>query len=190
VTDLDAANKALVLLGVTPVASLTQDVQAARVVNSLFETTRLSVLSEFPWSFALRIEPLEEAPGAEIPLGWSFAWTRPAGAASLYRVFDRGYDGKRDYMSANGLIYTRVPDAWAEYADVSAGVKDWPSLAAEAFVVRLASNAAPALNGSPQLAASLLQQYAQFAELAKGGSTNEERVPRPRATHYIDVRRC
>jgi hypothetical protein len=190
-TKLDAANKALLLLGVAQIVSLTQDVQAARVMNTLFESTRLSVLAEFPWSFALKVVPLESAPeGTDIPIGWEFAWIRPEGAAGLYRVFGQGApDGNSDYMTANGVIFTRDSDVWAEYTDVLSDVESWPALAAEAFVVRLASNAAPALDGSPQLAASLLAQYAQFSALAKGNSTNDERVPRQKPTHYIDVRR-
>jgi hypothetical protein len=119
---------------------------------------------------------------------WGYAWVYPRDAAALYRVYGRGGAAKIDYVTANGFIFTMEPDAWAEYTDAGAAVSVWPALAAEAFVVRLASVAAPTLVGSPQLGAQLLQEYAAFAESAKGNSMNDERITRRKATHYVDVR--
>jgi hypothetical protein len=188
-TGLEAANKALTLLGVAPVAALDADVEAARVMNRIFATSKLSVLAEFPWSFALRLDELTPAPAADIPIGWRYAWVYPPGAAALYRVFSRGRTEKIDYATANGFVFTMEPEAWAEYTDAESPVDGWPALASEAFVARLASNAAPALAGSPQLAAELLRQYTGLVEIAKGNSVNDERITKPKVTHYVDVRR-
>jgi hypothetical protein len=187
-TELEAANRALTMLGLASITALDQDIQAARVISSLFAQTAMAVLAEFPWSFALEFAELEEAPpGTDLPRGWNFAWVYPA-AAALYRVYGTGRAAKIDYVTANGFIFTREPGAWAEYTNAGSDVSGWPALASEAFVIRLAAAAAPALAGSPQLGANLLQQYVAFVELAKGNSMNDERVARRSASRYVDVR--
>jgi hypothetical protein len=186
-TELEAANKALILLGVAAISGLAENIQAARVMSGLMESTRRAVLSEFPWSFALRLGPL--APSAEsAPPGWLYAFEYPAGAAALYQVYGRDYsNGKIRYITQDGLICTLEQGANAEYtAMVDLG--QWPNQAAEAFANRLASDAATSLTGSPQLAMTLLQKYQLLASMAKGNSMNDEYSPQRKQTHYIDAR--
>jgi hypothetical protein len=188
-TELEAANKALALLGVAPIESLDRDIQAARTINMIFGTTKMAVLAEFAWSFALRLEPLEALPDIPPPPGWSHNFAYPADAAALYQVYgDRpGGMTKINYIVQNGVISANEARCNAEYT-VMPDFEDWPALAAEAFVVRLASDAAPTLAGSPQLSMSLLEKYQLMATLARTNSLNEEFVPAPKSTHYLDVR--
>jgi hypothetical protein len=184
-TELEAANKALTLLGVAPIDDLGEDIQAARVMNGLMESVRRAVLSEFPWSFALRLQPLIQS-AEPAPPGWFYTFVYPDASAALYQVYD-GRMTKIHYIVQDGVICTNRPAANVEYT-VMVPLESWPNLAAEAFVARLASDAAASLAGSPQFSASLLEKYAALVSLAKTNSMNEEYVPHKRPTYYIDVR--
>lgn len=186
-TELEAANKALALLGVASITSLTQEIQAARVMRSLFDSVRIIVLQEFPWSFAIRFQPLTLNGSAVIPPGWSYAFDYPAEATAVYDL-RRRFDGETvDYIREGALFFANLPDIWAEYT-VMPEISEWPQLVCEAFVARLASDAAAALTGSLNIAASLLEKYQLLVQIARTNSLNEEAPPLRRATHYIDVR--
>ena len=64
-TDLEAANRTLILLAVEPVGSLSENVKAARVVSSLLPHCKRVVLNEFPWPLAMRTAPLAPQPGPD-----------------------------------------------------------------------------------------------------------------------------
>ena len=185
---LEAANKALTLLGVSPITSFDLDVQAARVMKGLFQSVERAVLCEFPWSFALRLTPLTAVPVdvAVRPVGWEFAFLYPPRAVSLYQVYI-GNMIKTHYIVQNGLIWLNVASASVEYT-VEIDFEDWPGLVAEALTARLASDAASALAGSPQLASMLLDKYGVLVAIAHRNSLNEENVQQKKASHYLDVR--
>ena len=89
-TDLQAANLALSAIAVAPIASLTDDSKAARTVNMLLEPTKDMVLSEFPWSFSTRVEPLVAAPASIVaPPGYLFMSSYPQHAIHLFRVYNK-----------------------------------------------------------------------------------------------------
>lgn len=48
-TDLEAANRALTLLGVAPIGSLSEATQAARVISRLLGETKKAVFADYPW---------------------------------------------------------------------------------------------------------------------------------------------
>lgn len=186
-TDLEAANRALVLIGVAPVGSLMDHSQAARVMNGLLLDTKKVVLNEFPWSFALRIEPLTPAAGAVA--GYEYVYKYPAGALNVQRVYDAtGFRGLAEYRVANGVIGTHIPEGTIEYTAFVEDLDSWPRQVQECLCTRLASDAAMALSGSPQLMMSMLEKYTVLARQAAQGSIVEENVPLMRAPDYINVR--
>ena len=183
---LEAANKALTLLGVAPIASLDSDVQAARTMKNLFPSVERAVLSDFPWSFALRLSKLESRSGAVLPSGWQYAFRYPYKAIVLYQVYLNNME-KIHYIVENNVVFTNDPDPFAEYT-VKIDFKRWPNQVAEAFTARLASDAAVTLTGSPQLASAMLDKYGILFSFAKSASLNEENIPHKKSTHYLDVR--
>jgi hypothetical protein len=185
-TELEAANKALAALGVAPIGGLSDDTEAARTMGRLIVPARLAVLSEFAWSFALRLRPLEPS-NQTVPPGWLYAFGYPEGAAALYQVY-AGNMSKINYIVSDGVIFTNYRECAAEYTDIGVQLTDWPHLAAEALAARLASDAAVTLTGNPGMSSAMLEKYGLLLSFAKTNSLNEEFVPRPRATDYIDVR--
>ena len=197
-TDLEAANKALVLLGVAPVGSLNDDTQAARTVSRMIGPAKQAVLSEFAWSFALRLAALSPAGGTPPP-GWSYSFTMPAGAENIIQVY-RGRvtyeDGrhvrthltKLNFIVQGGLICTNEADCSVEYTYQNTSIETWSDAAVEAFVTRLASDCAAMLTGGQQNGMALLQKYQYLIGNARGRSAATEDIAPALNTHYIDVR--
>ena len=197
-TDLEAANKALTLLGVSPIGSLSDDTQAARTVSRMIEPAKRAVLSEFAWSFALRLSALARSAAAPPP-GFAYAFTRPAGAENVLQVY-RGHVSlasgrhtrthlvKLNFIEQNGMICANETDCSAEYTYLNTGLASWSGAAVEAYVTRLAADCAAALTGGLSAGMTLLQKYQYLIGSARGRSAAAEDLAPILDTHYIDVR--
>ncbi|MDR1019147.1 MAG: hypothetical protein LBL73_00180 [Synergistaceae bacterium] len=186
-TDLEACNKALLLLGVAPIGSLNDDTQNARTVSRLLAPAKSAVLSDFPWSFALSLRGLSSAP-AEPPAGYSHSYAYPAGAVNLYAVYSDNPDIKIPFLRAGQYVYTKRPAGGAILTVAETNLNAWSAGAVEALANRLASDAAMALLSDPQMSVSLLEKYRLLVMSAESGSVHEDYSPATRPTHYIDVR--
>ena len=191
-TDLEVVNRALTLIAVEPIGSLSDNGKVARTMNALLPGTKRIVLNEFPWSFATRIEPL--VPSAVTPpAGYSHAYAYPTDALSVHRVYSnadfRGIAEYRVLQSGSvNYIAANVSAGSVEYTAYVESVDLWPMQVTECLATRLASDAAAALTGSPQLASAMLEKYVMLARSAAQTSVVEENVPPARATDYVMVR--
>lgn len=181
-TDLEAANRALILLAVEPVDSLSENVKAARVVSALLPHCKRVVLSEFPWPFAMRTAPLVPQPGPNLGV-----FQYPAGALNVYRIRDI-VNNERIFRVEGNLIHCDIEWGKVEYtADVS-DLGSWSVQVLECLVTRLASDASNALTGSPQISMSLLEKYGLLVRLAMQTAAVEERIEPLQNTDYVDAR--
>ena len=182
-TDLEAANRALILLAVEPVNSLSENVKAARVVSALLPHCKRVVLNEFPWPFAMRTASLVLHAGPDAGV-----FQYPAGALNVCQVIDL-VNSVKPFRVEGALIYSDIQWGKVRYTADVQDLGQWPAQVLECLVTRLASDAANALVGSPQLAMSLLEKYAMLAQAAARTAVVEERTKQPRNTDYIDARR-
>ena len=194
-TDLQAANKALTLIGVEPVGSLADNSKAARTVNSLISSVKDIVLGEFPWSFAARMEPLAPAPSGVIPpRGYSYAFGYPAAAVNVFRVFMSRYriDSIPFTVAEIGganYVATNFEACDVEYTIRIDGLHLWRSGVAECFVTRLAHDAAYTLTSDQNITMALFEKYAMQVQAARANSVVEEKRPQAEALDYVLVRR-
>lgn len=188
-TDLEVVNRALTFIGVAPIGSLNDNTQTARVMAALLPDTKRVVLNEFPWSFAMRIDPLV-ASSSPAPAGYSYAFEYPAGALNVQRVYDAtGFRGVAEYRVIGNVIGANVPSGTVEYTAFVEDVSSWPRQIAECLTTRLASDAATALTGSMQVSMGLLEKYMTLARVASQTSVVEENVPPARVTDYVQARK-
>lgn len=188
-TELEAANRALMLLGVAPIGSLGDSTQAARCMNLLMDGTKKAVLCEFPWAFALRIEPLT-ATGGSIP-GCANIYAKPSGALEVRRIYNDAGTAIREFRVVGGLIGTNGAASKVEYVANVSDLNTWPVPMAECLAARLASDAAMTLTGAAGLASMLMQKYMTLASHAAQTSIAEEQPPINRAKDhrdYVNVR--
>lgn len=174
-TELEAANRALMLLGVAPIGSLADLTQAARVMSILMDGTKKAVLCEFPWPFVLRIVPLARASGS-VP-GYEYAFVRPADALDIQRVYSAVGNAPMEYRIVGGLIGAHESAGKVEYVANVTDLNDWPRSIQECFVTRLAADAAMTLTGSPDVVSLLLRRYTAAASHAQEVSVVEEGNP-------------
>ena len=185
-TDLDVANRALILLGVETVGSLADNSKAARVMAMLLPETKKVVLNEFPWTFTMRIAPLSQSSSTP-PVGYARTFNYPAQALNVQRVYDSYYE-LADYRVLGNIIAANIESGAVEYMAYVDDVNIWPHSIIECLVTHLASDAAMALNGSPQFAIALLQKYTILSRGASQNAVVEENIPPARALDYTTLR--
>lgn len=178
-SDLEAANRALILLGVEPVTSLAENIKAARIMLALLQHCKRVVLSEFPWPFAMNTVALSQvAPGR---------FSYPAGALNVYRVVDMRGDPVPFEVEWN-QIHADVAGGFVKYTMCLSNLEHWAPQVVECFITRLASDAANSLTGTPQLAMSLLEKYGLLVRLAIQTAAVEKNEKPLENTDYVDAR--
>jgi hypothetical protein len=188
-TELEAANRALMLLGVAPIGSLSDTTQAARCMSILMDGTKKAVLCEFPWAFALRIVPLSTTTGS-IP-GYKYVFTKPSDALEVRRVYSSGGNAPMEFRVVGSKIGANESAGKVEYVANVADLDDWPRPIQECLVTRLACDAAMTLEGTPGVAQMLFQKYTAMASHAAEVSIAEEQPPLNRAAdhrNYVNAR--
>lgn len=187
-TELEAVNRALLLLGVAKIDSLDVQNQAARVMKALLEDTKRNVLCDFPWSFAFHRDELRAVIGERFEATDSGrlypVYQYPPAAVNIHGVYG-ACDRKRalpyfrkDVERLIVMVPLRPSDhAPGLYVEYTAWVPDvllWNADAVEALAARLASDAAAALTGNQELAGAMLQKYQILLGTAAHGSNMEE----------------
>lgn len=182
-TDLEAANRALMLLGVAPIGSLSDSHQAARVMNAQLPNAKRTVLNEFPFNFALRIEPLTPAGGSVA--GYAHVFAKPSSALNVQRVYSNtDFRGVAEFRVVGNLIAANIEGGSVEYTAFVSDLNTWPQHVQECLVTRLASDAAVSLTGDGNLMQAMLQKYMTLASHAAEVSVVEENVPPMRRADY------
>lgn len=106
-TDIDMASNALVLIGDDPINSLSEDVAAANLYSSTYE----HVLSEHPWSFALKeqyLSRLSQSPDRET--GYAYAFQMPTDLIRLWAIMPTS-----NYRIVGGQLYSNTNKLLARY---------------------------------------------------------------------------
>ncbi len=186
-SDLEIVNRALILIGAEPIGSLSDHNKTARIMSGLLSQTKRTVLNEFPFTFALRIEPLTRASGSIA--GYPYVFSKPSNALNVSRVYSSdAYKGTADFRVVGNLIGANISSGSVEYTAYVDDVSSWPQHIQECLATRLASDAATSLTGQPQLAVSLLQKYMALANHAAQTSVNEENISPIRSSDYVSGR--
>lgn len=87
-SDVSICSNALLLIGEEPIVTLTDTSNGALVANSIFEETYRAVLSEHPWTFALKeldLSQLSQTP--DDSTGWSYMYQMPADCIRVWAIF-------------------------------------------------------------------------------------------------------
>jgi len=189
-TELEAANRALMALGVETITSLSADTKPARVMSALMHNTKPLVLNEFPWTFALALKTYTQSDTGTSPLAdFACSVPYPAGALNVRSVVDGVTGRPAPFRVVGSSILTDAASGVIEYTANVSALSSWPQQVAECLVLRLASDAAAALTGSVQFASAMLDRYMMMARYAAQTSAVEERTPFAAPTDYIDARR-
>ena len=187
----EIVNLALTRLGQDRVISITDDVEAARVMRSLWEFTRDTVLAGYPWKFAIKrtsLPALADAPA----YGWARQFTVPEECLRLVQVGDDYvfYTGMRDtFQLEGGVIMTdEAAPLQLRYVQRVTNVGLWPVLFGRVVAMQLAIDACEKLTSSSAKQGVLNEAYALAVAQARKQSAIERPPQRADNSDWLNAR--
>jgi hypothetical protein len=170
-TKVEIINKALTLIGAAPIVNITDDTNNARIMNRVYDLSLRSILSETCWNFATKRKLLATSTTA---LEWydegvSTVYARPSDVVRIFSTNDDNaiWREEGDYIISDtaglGVKYVYYLDTPSKY----------PASFVDAFVDRLASDAAFMILNNSNIAQKYLEKYEKVS-LSKARSENAQ----------------
>ena len=187
----EIVNLALTRLGQDRVISINDDVEAARVMRSLWDFTRDAVLASYPWKFAIKRTSLP-ALAAAPEYGWARQFTVPEECMRLVQVGD-------DYVFYTGLLETfqleggvimtnEAAPMRLRYVERVTNVGLWPVLFGRVVALQLAIDACEKLTTSSAKQGALNEAYALAVAQARKQSAIERPPQRVDHSDWLNAR--
>jgi hypothetical protein len=187
----EIVNLALTRLGQDRVISINDDVEAARIMRSLWDFTRDTVLAGYPWKFAIKrtsLAALADAPA----YGWAHQLAVPEECMRLVQVGD-------DYVFYTGLLETFQLEGGMIMTDESAplrlryvqrisNVGLWPVLFGRVVAMQLAIDACEKLTTSSAKQNVLNESYLLAVAQARKQSAIERPPQRADNSDWLNAR--
>jgi hypothetical protein len=110
-SDIDIASNALILIGDDPISSFADEGAGPRNASALYPETKKAVISEQPWTFALKeqfLNRLSQTPEQET--GYSFAYQVPTDLIRIWAVFPHSL-----YVRVGDLLYSNQTTLLCRY---------------------------------------------------------------------------
>lgn len=186
------ANRALLKLGQTPILLLTDDNQAARTMNLIFDSVADAEVQDNRWKFAIRRAQLSAL--VEPPLtGYSLQYPMPDDHLSLLQVgefYVRSFNSDRALWSVEGPnILTDIPAPLSiRYIRRVTDANDYPAIFVEALACRLAMEACETLTQSDSKYQRVAQQYMMTIGKARTQDALENPPDELPEGSWLDVR--
>jgi hypothetical protein len=110
-SDIDIASNALILIGDNPISSFTEPGAGATAAANLYSDTYKQLLSEHPWTFALKeqkLSRLSQQPDALT--NWKYAFQNPTDLIRYWAIFPHS-----NYAMVGSLTYSNQTELLARY---------------------------------------------------------------------------
>jgi len=110
-SSIDIASNALVLIGDNPISSFDDPGAGAQVASNLYPETKKRLLSEHPWSFALkqqRLNKLSQDP--DVLTGFTNAFQLPTDLIRIWNI-----QSHSQYILIGNLLYSNETEILATY---------------------------------------------------------------------------
>ena len=147
-------NNALVKLGANAILSLTEDSEAARAANLIYEQIRDAVLRDHVWNFAKK--RIELAKDSDTPaFEFSFQYTLPSDCLRVLQMEDLDMI----YKIESGKLLTDESPAKILYVSRVEDVNLFDSMFVEALSARISAESAVTLAESNSLYQNMMEMY-------------------------------
>lgn len=175
-TTVQIANLALITyLGKARINSLDEQGPSPMQLSVVFEDARKEILSEWPWSFAVKRQKLALMSTNDRP-EWAYRYKMPVGAliinwvgtgeAAKQAMVDRSIEDCAREVE-EGFIYADQPDAWIEFVMDQKDTSVYSPKFVQAFAALLASKVAVTLTETASKMEFALGRYAELLDEAK-----------------------
>lgn len=170
-TKTEIINKSLTLIGATPIVSITDDTNNARIVNRVWDTSLRSMLSECAWNFAMKRALLATSADtlAWYHSGVTIVYARPA---NVIRIFGTNDDNATWYEEGDYII-SDTTGLGVRYVEYTETTSKFPSSFVEALVDLICANSAFMILNSAKVAATYVEKYEKVS-LPKARSENAQ----------------
>jgi hypothetical protein len=183
-SDIDIASNALILIGDNPISSFTEPGAGAQAAANLYEETYKQVLSEHPWTFALKEQKLNRLSASPDPLtNWKYAFQNPTDLIRYWAIFPWS-----NYNQVGDLIYSNQDELLARYV-YKVAESQLPAHFVKTLEYKLASDFALLVTEDDGKSALFEQKYRQTLAFARAtdsqGHPQQPIISQP----FTDVRR-
>jgi hypothetical protein len=191
VTAVSVANSALVKVGADRISALTENVQGARLINTIFEPVRDEVLRAHPWNFAIKralLAPTSTTPTFE----YDYEYDLPADVLRVLTIAenidDDGTDDLKWDVEGRNLLCD-ISAVYIKYIKRAEDWSEWDNVFAEAMAWRLAWGVAYALTQSSSVVKLMETGYKAAIAQARSFDGMEGSVKILIADTWIDSRK-
>lgn len=158
VTQKDIADMALVLLGQDALTSYDEDSRNARAIRSFYESSRLSVLEDYKWSFSTKRQEL--SPLASTPaFGWEYQFSLPHDFLKEQYVYSNTGTRINNYRIESGKLLCDESVIRLVYTWDNDVPSTWSAKFSELLATKLAAKACYRVTQSRTEANSLMDEY-------------------------------
>lgn len=181
---VDIANAALAKIGVSPLNSLDDTGETARVIKARFYDVLDSVIQDYPWNFAIKREELAKSP-TDPESEWLYKYALPSDCLQVLEEVN-GYDFVREeenFVLSNGesfdLLYTkRIED-----------MSELPPYFREALAYMLAGEVCYTLTGDIDNLDRITQKAEVWMRRAKLRDAQEGTPDKLKTGSWVNIRR-
>ena len=153
-SEIDIINRALAKIGDQRITSRTDNVNRARIMDSLYDGVRDELLRECPWNFATRRDTLSADPTAPV-YGWGTAFLVPADL--LYMVSTENNSAYR--LEGNKILSNQENSLKITYIRRITDPTQFDTGFAETLAIKLAYEGAPNIAADGALEERLFRDY-------------------------------
>lgn len=167
---IDICNQALVKLGSTRIASLTDDSKQAGSLSAIYEVKLRAELAAYPWTFAM--DRAELPASAQAPaFGWRYQYPQPADFLRMVEVGEYFVLYQPDLtlfaLEGRNILCDEGSPLRIRYIKYVENAGLYPALFVEALACRLAAELAEDLTQSLSKRDAMEQAYERAIRIAK-----------------------
>ncbi|MFQ6256118.1 hypothetical protein ACLMPK_01215 [Yersinia enterocolitica] len=186
-SEIEICNIALSRIGNSrTINGLNEQSKEAAVCSLHYEPCRDSVLSDFPWNFAMKRVALADL--GNPPPDWMFSYRYPTDCMRIIEIMVPGirfptnamrptYEVASDADGTGKLLLTNQNDAWLRYVGRVTDVNMFDAIFRDALSWRIAAEIAMPLAASGDLGNKAFQMYNNTILSAGSRSMNESQEP-------------
>ncbi len=169
---VDICNSALAAVGSKAIVSLSDNSERARILQTTYNSDRLSLLRMHPWNFATKQATLPLLDGVT-PFEFTYAYELPADCLRLIRV----YQALSRYEVLGRAVYTNDSQMRVYYVSDVTDSSQFDTVFVECLVLKIASDIAYSITQNLTLADQLTKEYeTRFRQAKQYGA--QEGFPR------------
>jgi len=186
VSETSICNMALALLGDERIGALTDNTEAARACNSVYEHLRNGLLRSHPWRFArarANLASLSTAP----TWGWSYQFTLPSDPYCL-RVLDVDSYKQYEWTVEGRKLLGNFSSANIRYISIITDPMQFDPLFSVALATRISVQICMRLTSDESLRNMLRADFNQHIRDARAASGQEGEVEAVQADAFADER--